>query len=189
MVFGLTARAQTVFGLKAGDAAPDFEVKNYLGQRVVLSDVLKQGPVVLIFYRGGWCKYCNIQLKAYQDKLDAFQALGVTILALSVDTVESSAESVRDKALGFEVLSNPDAAILDLYHVRYQVPEELAKLYKEKYGIDLEKASGRTDRVIAVPGTFVIDQQGTIRYAYANEDYRARPAPEEILDVIRSMFR
>ena len=141
----------------------------------------------MLFYRGGWCKYCNIQLKAYAEKLGAFRAQGATILALSVDTVESSAESVRDKALGFELLSNPDASILDLYHVRYQVPEELARLYQEKYGIDLEKASGRTDRVIAVPATFVIDQQGTIRYAHANEDYRVRPDPEEILDIVRGL--
>ncbi len=182
-----SARAGINGGLAVGQVAPNFKADNYKGQPVALADYVKQGPAVLLFYRGGWCRYCRAQMQAYQEQLPAFTALGVSVVAVSVDTVPAAARFVEENNLGFEVVSDSSALTLDLYKVRYQVPLELADLYKEKYGIDLEQASGRTDRIIAVPATYVIDQQGKILYAYVNEDYRVRPAPEDIIEFIRKL--
>jgi len=173
-------------GLTVGVQAPDFEAVNYKGEEVRLSNYYQDGPVVLIFYRGGWCMYCNLQLQAFQKELDEFKNLGVSIVALSVDRVQKAAETVAEKELGFEVVANPEADILEAYGLIYNVPDELAKKYKEEYNIDLEAASGQTHHIIAIPATYVIDQNGTIVFAYANVDYKVRPEVEEILEFLKT---
>jgi len=181
---GLTFATEQSPGLVVGVQAPDFEATNYQGQKIRLSDYYKKGPVVLIFYRGGWCHYCNLQLQEYQQHLEDFKRRGVDIIAVSVDKVEQAAKTVEQKQLGFEVVSNPDADVLKLYNVIYQVPLELAQEYKDKYNIDLQEASGRSDRIIAVSATYVINSQGQIIFAYANKDYTVRKSSEEILQVL-----
>ena len=179
--------AEEMPGLKVGVKAPDFEALNFKGEKVKLSDLYKNGPAVLIFYRGGWCYYCNIQLRELQANLDNFKKHNATLVALSVDTVVNAAATVKDKGLGFEVISNPEADILEAYELIYKVPDELNEQYKEKYNIDLEAASGRTDHVIAIPATYIIDTKGTIVFAYANEDYKVRASVEEILQELEKL--
>lgn len=191
ILFLLTMASATVAenppGLKAGIQAPDFEATNIKGETIRLSDYLVKGPVVLIFYRGGWCYFCNLQLQAYQAMLDDFEKLGTTIVTVSVDLREKADEMVKGKGFDFEVISNPEADLLVLYNAIYQVPEDLAKMYKEKYSIDLQAASGRDDRIIAVPATYVVDQKGKIVYAHSDRDYKIRKKPEEILQVLRNL--
>ena len=168
-------------------AAPDFTAPTYEGRDVTLSDQYKKGPVVLIFYRGEWCPYCNIHLKSFQERLDDFQKLGATILAVSVDKQEYGVKIVQKDSLGFEVISDPGAKILQEYNVVYKVPDDLAQKYLNEYHLDLEAHSGRKDHVIAVPATYVIDMTGKIIFAYANVDYKVRTTPEEILDVLKNL--
>lgn len=182
----MTALAKDQPGLAVGVQAPDFEAVNYKGEEVRLSNYYQDGPVVLIFYRGGWCMYCNLQLQAFQKELDEFKNLGVPIVALSVDRVQKAAETVAGKELGFEVVTNPEADILEAYGLIYKVPDELAKKYKEEYNIDLEAASGQTHHIIAIPATYVVDQNGIIIFAYANVDYKVRPEVEEILEFLKT---
>jgi len=175
-------------GLKAGSKAPDFKAVNYEGDAVTLSEYLDEGPVVLLFYRGGWCPYCNRQLQEYQGRIEEFDELGAAIIAVSVDQPSNQLKTVAEKKLSFEVISDPQARILKLYNLVYQVPDELVTVYREKYNIDLEAWSGQKNHMIAIPATFVIDADGTIRYAYANEDYKIRPPAEEILKVLESFW-
>jgi len=174
-------------GLKVGTMAPDFTAKTYMGNKVVLSDIYKKGPVVLIFYRGTWCPFCNLHLKAFQSRLKDFEKFGATILAVSVDKPDSEAKIVKDNSLGFEVISDTQAEILKAYKVVYQVPDGLVQRYRSEYKIDLETYSGRKDNVIAVPATYVIDKAGKIIFAYANEDYQLRTHPQEVLDVLERL--
>jgi len=174
-------------GLSVGDQAPDFETKNFKGETFKLSDYYSKGPVLIIFYRGGWCMYCNRQLQSYQQSLDEFEKRGIRIVALSVDKVDNAAKTVEEKELGFEVVSNTNADILEQYGLTYKVPDDLAKMYEEKYSIDLEAASGQTHHVIAIPATYVVDQSGQIIFAYANEDYKVRKSPEEILEFLDNL--
>lgn len=174
-------------GLPVGDVAPDFEVMNYQGAVVKLSEEIKKGPLVLIFYRGGWCFYCNRQLKSFQEALPDIEALGARLIAVSVDQKAKVGESVMQEGWGFEVIPNPQADLLELYNVVYHVPDETEDLYREKYQINLEAASGRGDHLIAVPATFVIDQKGFIIFAYVNEDYKIRTQPNEVLQILQGL--
>jgi len=181
--------AEEVPGLKAGIQAPDFEATTHKGEQVRLSDFYKNGPVVLVFYRGGWCMYCNRQLQELQSRFSDFEAQGASIVAVSVDLQENASKSVEEKELGFTVISDPEASLLKLYDLIYKVPDELAKKYKEEYKIDLEAASGRSDHVIAIPATFIIDQSGEIVFAYANRDYKVRKSSDDLLDVLKTIPR
>jgi len=178
--------AQDEPGLQAGIQAPDFEALTHQGAPVRLSEINKEGPVVLVFYRGGWCMYCNRQLQALQSRLDDFKNLNASIIAISVDLQENASKSVEEKQLGFTVISDPEADLLELYNLVYQVPDDIVKKYEE-YNIDLNAASGRDDHVISIPATYVIDRTGKIIFAYANRDYTIRKTPDEILEVLRSI--
>jgi len=177
--------AEGEWGLQAGMQAPDFTAVDHHGEEVTLSKFYKKKPVVLIFYRGGWCPYCNRHLHAFQEHAAEFQDEGVTLLAVSVDTPENAAQTVTKDELDFRVISNPDAEVLDLYNLAYEVPAELVKMYKEKHNIDLEQSSGQTHHIIAIPAVFIIDRAGTIVYSYANEDYKVRKDPQEILAILQ----
>lgn len=174
-------------GIGKGVKAPDFEATNYKGEEVRLSQLYSNGPVVLIFYRGGWCPYCNIQLQQLQSGLDDLKKYNASVVAISVDKITKAAATVKDKSLGFEVISNPEGDILEAYNLIYRVPDELNKKYKEQYNIDLEAASGRADHVIAIPATYIIDTSGIIVFAYANEDYKIRTSVEEILQELEKL--
>jgi len=178
--------AQEEPGLKSGIQAPDFEALSHQGDPVHLSHIYNEGPVVLVFYRGGWCMYCNRQLQALQSRFDDFKSYGASIVAVSVDLQENAAKSVEEKELEFTVISDPEAHLLELYNLVFQVPDDTVKQY-EGYGIDLKAASGRDDHIISVPATYVIDQSGQIVYAHANRDYKIRPSLDEILDVLKSL--
>lgn len=181
------AQESKVYGLTVGEQAPDFEASTYQGNKIILSDMYKDGPVVLVFYRGQWCPICNLHLKSFQAQLAQIENLGAKVLAVSVDKPEYGNKIVTNDALGFEVISDPDAEILKSYNVIYQVPDELAAKYLTEYQIDLEAHSGRKDHMIAVPATYVIDSAGTIIFAYANEDYKVRTKPEEVIDVLKRL--
>ncbi|MCA9395557.1 MAG: redoxin domain-containing protein [Candidatus Omnitrophica bacterium] len=173
-------------GLKVGESAPDFSALNTAGSRVVLSDLYQSGPVVLIFYRGAWCPYCNLHLRQFQSKLPEFRNLGATLIAVSVDKPVYAQKISDEQNLGFDVISNPDAGILTDYKSSFLVPKELAEKYKNEYGLDLELYSGRKDYLIAVPATYVIDSGGIVRFAYADTDYTTRVSPDQVLDFLRS---
>ena len=174
-------------GIGKGVKAPDFEALNFKGEKVKLSDLYKDGPVVLIFYRGSWCPYCNTQLQQLQSRLEDIRKYGASLVAVSVDKIDKAAEAVEGHDLEFEVISNPEGDILRAYDLIYKVPDELNKKYKEQYNIDLEAASGRTDHVIAIPATYVINTSGTIVFAYANEDYKVRTSVEEIIQELEKL--
>lgn len=174
---------QTKFGLDTGRPAPDFTVKTDTGTTFHLMEVLKKGPVVLVFYRGGWCPYCQTQIRELQKNAGAFRERGATLAALSVDQAVYARETSAKEKLGFPLLSDPDAGVLGKYHLRLEVDDATLEKYKE-YGIDLEKASGRAHHIIAVPAVFVIDGQGIIRWAYVNEDYKVRA---KIADILKAL--
>lgn len=176
-------------GLKVGDQAPDFLATLYDGGRIQLSDLYSTGPVVLIFYRGAWCPYCNLHLQQFQKNIEKFEEYNALILAVSVDQQDYAQKVVLENQLAFDVVSNPDASILKDYELIYEVPEALKEEYLMKYSINLEEHSGRTDGIIAIPATYVIDQLGEIIFAYASKDYKTRTHPDEILQVLKKHYR
>lgn len=176
--------AEDAPGLRVGDMAPDFEAMTAEGGTVKLADLYAKGPVVLIFYRGAWCPFCNLHLRSFGEWLEEFSEKNATVLAVSVDKAEYALKTEQDNHLGFRIVTNPDASILEAYKGVFAVPADLAVKYRDEYGIDLEKHSGRTDHVIAVPATYVIGTDGRITFAYADLDYKTRATPQQVLEAI-----
>ena len=133
-----------------------------------------------MFYRGGWCPFCNFQIRALAEGAPQFAARGLTLVAVSVDEPDAGARTRALYSLPFPVLSDPDLAFIDGFHVANKVGDaELARL--KGFGMDLEASSGRTHHVIAIPSMFLIDKTGVVRWAHSEPDYKTRPSVTQIL--------
>lgn len=175
-------------GLKQGARAPDFALLSATGKLVALSNLLHQGPVVLTFYRGEWCPYCNLQLRAYQKALPAIEEWGATLVAVSPQTPDSSLTTVQKKELTFPVLSDPHNMVARQYGLVFSLPEALRPLYQQS-GSDLSVFNGDASWELPMAGTFVIDQSGRVRLAFVNADYTHRLEPAVILETLRSLAK
>lgn len=170
---------------RVGDKAPNFTLRSAKGDSVTLSTLLAKGPVVLTWYRGGWCPYCNIQLRALQEYLPRFQAAGAALVALSPETPDNSLSTQEKNELRFDVLSDIGLTVADRYGVRYRLPQQVENSFKPR--LDLAQYNGDDSWNLPLSVTYVIDTQGTIRYAFLNADYRLRAEPSEILAALQSL--
>lgn len=167
-------------GLTLGAKAPDFTLPDFNRQPYHLADALAKGPVVLVFFRGGWCPYCSAYLRRVQAELTLpVRALGASIAAISSDSPGVPAEEVDKEALGFPVLSDPEGRVLaGLNAANALTPEEYEA---ERQWHDLEAFSRNRLRIIAVPGVTVLDRNGAVIFNELNLDLRLRPEPADIL--------
>ncbi len=168
----------------AGARAPEFSLPNAKGETVRLSDLLAKGPVVVSFYRGGWCPYCNLELKALQERLPEIADLGASLVAISPETPDNSLTSAEKNALEFEVLSDTGNAVARGFGLVFKLADELKPIY-EGFGIDLVKHNADESYELPLPATYVIDRDGTVRKAFVDADYTKRLDPEEIVDSLR----
>lgn len=170
-------------GIPVGQPAPDARVRDAEGREVSLADFSKSGSIMLVFYRGGWCPYCNAQIHDLTKAFPEFQKRGVRPVLISVDRADESAKTLATYSIPFPVLSDPDLAAHRAYRVLHQADRaEFERL--KSFGIDLEKSSGREHHIIAVPTIFVIDARGIVRFAHADSDYTTRPSTAQILAAI-----
>ncbi len=174
-------------GLKVGDKAPDFTLKNAFGENISLASLTKKGPVILVFYRGAWCTICNIQLHALNTSLPTFKKYGAQLLAVTPQKPDRSKEQIKKDGYPFEVLSDLDYSVLKNYNLYFEVPQYLTKLYQEKFSIDLAKYNGKGRYGLPVPATYIIDKKGIIRAAYARTDYTKRMEPKAILAALKNL--
>ena len=170
--------------LKAGDKAPAFTLNDPDGHPVSSADLLAQGPLVVSFYRGVWCPYCNMELQALQAALPDFEKLGARLVAISPQTPVNSRKSVRQNELGFPILSDTHNDVAAAFGLRFELPDYLVDLYKGLKN-DLPTFNGDPSWTLPMPGRFVIGQDGTILYAEVNPDYTRRPEPEDMLPALR----
>lgn len=171
--------------LKVGDKVPDFTLPDAKGGTTKLSDLLKQGPVVISFYRGTWCPYCNLQLRAYQRRLPDLRALGASLVAVSPQTPDNSLSMAEKNQLEFDVLSDVGNAVARQFGLVFSLAEELRPIY-EGMGIKLPNYNGDESYELPIPGTFVIGQDGTIRLAHVDADYTHRLEPAAIIASLRT---
>lgn len=170
--------------LKAGDKAPAFILTDPDGRPVSSTDLLAKGPLVVSFYRGVWCPYCNMELQALQAALPDFAALGASLVAISPQTAVNSRKSVRQNDLGFPILSDTHNDVAAAFGLRFAMPDYLIELYKGLKN-DLPAFNGDPSWTLPMPGRFVIGQDGTILYAEVNPDYTRRPEPQDMLPALR----
>lgn len=176
-------------GLEVGDEAPDFSLPNALGRRVRLYHELARGPVVLVFFRGAWCPYCNMHLAALQESLPAFRERGARVIAVTPQTPDHSRGQIEEDAIGFELLSDLDSSVAKAYGLNFRVADELSDLYKARFGLDLADYNGPRRYELPVPATFVIDRGGIIRAAFAETDYTKRMEPAAIFRALEEINR
>ena len=179
----VTAEMAATGALGIGDRAPDFALPGVDGETVRLADLLKQGPVVLTFYRGAWCPYCNTQLRDYQENLREITARGATLVAISPQAPDSSLAMQEENTLSFPVLSDAGGAVSDAYGLTFEVDDATRDRY-EAVGIDLESYNGTDTWKLPVPGTYVIAPDGTIKAAFVEADYKQRASVRQILDAL-----
>ncbi len=174
-------------GLKVGDKAPDFNLKNAFGENISLSSLTKKGPVILVFYRGAWCTICNIQLHSLNSSLPTFKKYGAQLLAVTPQKPDRSQEQIKKDGYPFEVVSDLDYSVLKNYNLYFEVPKYLTKLYKEKFSLDIAEYNGKGRYGLPVPATYIIDKKGIIRAAYARTDYTKRMEPKAILAALKKL--
>ena len=170
--------------LKRGDPAPDFTLPDAVGRAVSLSGRLKDGPVVLKFYRGGWCPYCNLELRAWQKALPQLGEAGGQLMAVSPESPDNSLSTLENNALAFTVLTDRGGSVARTYRLAFHLSPELKALYQSR-GRDLGEWNGG-DWTLPLPGTFVIGRDGRIALAHVDADYRARLEPTEAIAALRA---
>jgi len=173
--------------LRIDDEAPDFLLQNTDCQQISLYDRLNQGAVILCFYLGSWCPYCNLELRAYQELLPKIQALGASVLAISPQTLDASRKTAIKNSLSFDVLSDSGCQIARDYGIVFEIPAPLKLLYTE-LGHALPDYNGTEDWLLPVPATFIIDRRRPIALAHIDVDYSKRYEPADAIAILLSLF-
>lgn len=169
-----------------GQPAPDFSLPNVQGNEVKLADLCAKGPVVVTFYRGDWCPYCNLQLRALQACLGDFAKLGAQLVAISPQVPDESLTKNEKDELAFEVLSDQDARVAAFYGVSWQVPELILEHMRKDRGLDLAQINKGNGSVLPIPGTFIVGRDGVVIWRFVDVDYRTRAEPADILAMLKA---
>ena len=180
----LVATGQAERALKVGDQAPGFTLPGPDGKPVASRDLLTRGPLIVTFYRGVWCPYCNIELQALQQALPEIEAAGAALVAISPESASNSRKSTRQNELSFPILTDLGNEVAAAFGLRYRLPDELVTIYKG-FGNDLALVNGEPSWTLPMPGRFVIAPDGVIAYAEVNPDYTRRPDPEALMPALR----
>lgn len=182
LITALAIHAQTgPEGLNVNDKAPVFSARNQEGKSIDLGGLLKTGPVVLVFYRGQWCPYCNRQLKNLEDSLTLITAKSGTLIAITAEKQENISKTITKTKASYSILFDDSLKIMRSYDVAFAVDPKMKERYKG-YGIDFDEVNGNNGANLPVPAVYVINKEGRIVYKYFDTDYRNRPAVKDILD-------
>ena len=166
--------------LSVGEIAPNFTLPDATGEVFNLHDKLNEGPLVLSFYRGGWCPFCNLELQAIQALLPEIKALGANLVGISPETPDNSMTTVEKHQLQFDVLSDVGNKTARDYGLIFTVYEEMRPLYL-KWGLDIPTSNGDDSWELPIPATYIIDSNGVARVAHVDKDYTKRMEPDQIL--------
>ncbi|CAK9075285.1 Putative peroxiredoxin Rv1608c (Bacterioferritin comigratory protein) (Thioredoxin peroxidase) (Thioredoxin-dependent peroxiredoxin Rv1608c), partial [Durusdinium trenchii] len=170
-----------------GQAFPDFELPDHNGSAVRSSELLSEGPLVVTFYRGGWCPYCNLALRALQDKLPEMKELGANLVAISPQLPDGSLSTAEQNSLEFSVLSDVGLKVASDAGVVWEIPEYAMEWHQKFFGMDLESTNGAgNSNKLPVPATFVIGRDGRVLWRFVEAKYWERANPEDIVNALRS---
>ena len=171
--------------INVGQYAPEFNLPNAIGGHTSLYDSLQKGPVVLVWYRGGWCPYCNLQLQHIQTKLGEIHAAGGQVIAISPELPDMTMTTKERHMLEFQVLSDIDNKVADKYKLAYTVPDYVVDHYD--LSVKLNDHNGNNSNRLPLAVTYVINIDGKVEYAFLDADYKNRASPEEIISVLNTI--
>ena len=183
LLFGF-AQAQNPEGLFINSKAPDFKLKDQSGVEVSLKEMRKIGPVVVLFYRGNWCPFCNRELKAFQDSLGLIQTKGAQVVAITPEGKEGIDSTISKTGAIFPILHDDEMKVATAYQVAFAVDDRTVSRYKMA-GIDLAKNNGQKTPMLPVPAVYIINKEGSVTFRYFDENYRNRVSVKEILKNIQ----
>ena len=172
--------------LKTGDKIPQFELKSAEGVMVNSADILKNGPMILTFYRGAWWPYCNLELEALQQAVDEITALGATLVAVSPQIGKFNRAFIKKHQLNFDILSDPGNTLSNKFGLTWDFPDDLRQVYTS-FGIDLERFNSDGNWRLPMPARYVVGQDSVIRSTDVNPDHTIRPEPDETVEFLRNM--
>ena len=174
--------------LKVGQKAPAFELFNQNGEAISSEELLSKGMLVLTFYRGVWCPYCNADLANLKKYVPEIEETGATLLGISPELPQFLKKISAMQKLNFDILHDEKNALAAQFGLKFFYPQDLKELYRDKFNINLEVQQGNDEWALPMPARFVIDQEGVIRYAESEPDYRNRPNPDELMDVLKNVI-
>ncbi|MEO8071916.1 MAG: redoxin domain-containing protein [Acidobacteriota bacterium] len=186
MMKSVTAEDVSKTALNVGAKMPAFTLSDANGKTVSSSDLLKKGNLVVVFYRGAWCPYCNLYLKKLQDNISQIKAQGANIVAISVENPDTSLSVAQKNKVSFEVLSDPKLDTARKFGIVYQLAPETNEKYKG-YGIDLVKQNGTETPDLPLSATYIVNQKGEIIYAFLEPDYKRRAEPNDIIETLSKL--
>jgi peroxiredoxin len=174
-------------GLEVGDTAPDFTLNDAAGRPVTLSNLLQQGPVVLIFYRGEWCPFCNLQLRSLQENLPRIHELGASLVAVSPQAPDHALSLTEKHDLNYPVLSDLHQTVIRSYRLQFTLSGDLEDLQVNVFHNDPATQNADHSRSLPVPATFVIDREGIVRSRFVSADWRYRPDTTDIIAALETL--
>jgi peroxiredoxin len=169
--------------LKAGDMMPVFELNNQYNELRRLSDYLAESPVVLNIYRGGWCPYCNMEMKALQGVQKEIESYGAMLVGMAPETPDRALSTAERAGIAIDILSDTGNRVAEQMGLVFELPQALRPIY-EKFGIDIPAFNGDDSFKLPVPATYIIGQDGVIVYDFVNADYTQRLEPAEIVEIL-----
>ncbi|WP_319419765.1 peroxiredoxin-like family protein [Pleurocapsa sp. FMAR1] len=169
--------------LSKGQKVPNFSLPNAVSKEITLDSLLAKGALVITFYRGGWCPYCNLELRALEQALPEIEARGATLVAISPETPDNSLTTQEKNKLSFEVLSDRGNLLAKQFGLVFTLPESLRPIY-DNFGIDISAYNGDSTFELPLPATYVVAADGTVVYSFAHADYTQRLNPTEIITVL-----
>ncbi|MBB1351017.1 MULTISPECIES: peroxiredoxin-like family protein [unclassified Pseudoalteromonas] len=171
--------------LQIGQKVENFSLANHNGENIELADLLKKGPVIISFYRGGWCPYCNLELKALNDYLPQFKTQSAQLVAISPQLPDETLSTAQKNDLEFDVLCDVSNKVAEQFGLLFTLDERIQALYTQ-FGIDFEHYYGDKSFKLPLPATYVINQEGVIAYAFLSEDYTLRAEPIDVMTALES---
>lgn len=169
--------------LKAGDRLPDFILGDSNERAVSSRDLLAGGPMVLTFYRGAWCPYCNIELRALEEAVGEITARGAQLVAVSMHNAENNRKARHDNNLSYPILTDFGGALADKLGIRWVLPDYLAQIHKS-FKVELPVIHNDGKWTLPMPARYVVAQDGTIVYAEVTPDYTSRPEPSDLFPIL-----
>lgn len=179
--------AEEVTPIEVGETIPDVSVKDAFGHDIDLLETVSEKPTLLIFYRGGWCPYCNTHLSNLSMIDEQLYDMGIQVLAVSPDKPEYLQESIMEHELDYKLLSDSDMSVTKEFGLAYHVGSETINRYKNG-GLDLAERSGHDHYMLPVPAAFLIDTDGIVQYRYFNPDYTVRVGNEALLEASKELM-
>lgn len=170
---------------KVGDKAPDGTLASWDEEETTLSDLWKEQPLVITWYRGGWCPYCNLQLRAMEKKLSELEGAGAKLVALTPELPANAKETAEKNKLSFLVLHDKESKLAKQYGIVFKLPESILPIYRDR--LQLTKVNGYDELELPMAATYVIDRDGVIRYAFLDADYKKRAEPAAVITAVKKL--